>query len=71
MAWVQLDEIERQGGNVGSSKGKSTKGKMGVGAISGIGGIGTASTKTGASTGSTVIGFKHLVSLGKRKLIGV
>ena len=36
-----------------------------------IGGIGTASTKTGACTGSTVIGLKHLDSFGNKKLIGV
>ena len=49
------------------------KGCVGIiidGAMTAIGGIGTASIKTGACTGSTVIGLTHLDSFGNKKLIG-
>ena len=50
------------------------KGCVGIiidGAMTAIVGIGTDSIKTGACTGSTVIGLTHLDSFGSKKLIGV
>ena len=45
-------------------------GIISVGAIFTIGGMGADSTKTGASTGSTVMGLVVLIDFFKWKLIG-
>jgi hypothetical protein len=62
------DDVCTKDGSMGRG---GNGGKVLIGAIAGIGGIRAASATTRACTGSKVVGFKGLGSLGVLKSIGV